>query len=714
MALNMPIVAPLLRSLERGRFYSNYHADVDSSGYFRSNDQYLWILNQWIRGLVEVPVVHTTYLIRADVIDELGYLDATSRHEYVVFSDVARKAAIPQYLDNRQVYGYIAFGEGSEHHVEGGIELARSLLKIAFEGDANVAHKADEVPARPAAEKSTRRRFIRLKEFPPNTEINNTPDRMYVSERDSSLIPKTYKMSTDADGFILSGSGRPPAERKVIVIGESVVESMFSDPELRMCSRLEDALRNALDFDVSVLNAGYSGATSLHSFNVFLNKIVPLKPMAVILLTGIVDVDVAYLDASFWSNDCWLEPLVSIDKNNTSRDNRKHANPSFDGRMQMLRMFAKASELFGVPVWYATMPHRQVFEGEYVAKAFRERSDFERQVSVRKQMNEVTRRVAAESGQPLFDLEADLSGRSDIFYDMFHLNAPGSEAVAQAFIKRGLPSEIKAVANGAAHTIPSESSSIPRISPPQSVLDELFEVHLINLDRSKDRLAKFKERNWHLKNIVRAPAPEGHSLDREELVKSGVITEDVTYGPATLGNALSHIGLWKKAVAENRIVTIFEDDTVCSLNFAGESARVLSVLPADWELINWGCVYDPLFMWLDFGYLKANLRFYDRRFHNEYEAFQREQYTPTPIRLVHSFGIQAYSISPMGARKLLEGCLPLRKRLISFPGTNIVNQDVGIDVSMCAVYGSMQAYLCLPPLVIEDKSLESVRISGDK
>ena len=33
-----------------------------------------------------------------------------------------------QYLDNRQVYGYIAFGEGHNRHVADGIERAKELL----------------------------------------------------------------------------------------------------------------------------------------------------------------------------------------------------------------------------------------------------------------------------------------------------------------------------------------------------------------------------------------------------------------------------------------------------------------------------------------------------------------------------------------------------------------------------------------------------------
>ena len=531
VALNLPIAAPLLRSLEPGRFYSNYHADVDDSGYFKANDQYMWILNQWIRGVVEVPVVHTTYLIRADVLGELSYVDASDRHEYVVFSDGAQKAGIPQYLDNRQVYGYIAFGRDSEHYIEGGIERARTLLAdalvndgwisaadrvpptlfscfglhssgstwmfnlirevckaksipfasahrdsyanlpldtsaarvmvakthnpmadyephvaesddpvvitvrdprdavvsfmqrfpnslatnfdqaldaIALSGERLVAiarHKDvpvfryedgfigseatidriagmlgttltaaqrkvilaglstdavrekiakleaagaikgeavwdrethwhaghvgdgkvgkwrevltpdqerevlrrtkeycklfdyEEIADRKRQSEAKGRRHIRLKEFPSGQEISNTPNPVYISERDSSLVAKTYKMLTDSNGFILSGSTPRETSKKVIILGDSVVEGMFSDPEDRLCARLEKALCEHLGEDISVLNAGYSSATSLHSFNVFLNKIIPLKPAAVIFLSGIVDVDVAYLKA---------------------------------------------------------------------------------------------------------------------------------------------------------------------------------------------------------------------------------------------------------------------------------------------------------------------------------------------------------------------------------------------------------------------------------
>ena len=44
-------------------------------------------------------------------------VDGTYRHEYVVFSDTLRKRDIPQYLDNREVYGHITFATTRESFV---------------------------------------------------------------------------------------------------------------------------------------------------------------------------------------------------------------------------------------------------------------------------------------------------------------------------------------------------------------------------------------------------------------------------------------------------------------------------------------------------------------------------------------------------------------------------------------------------------------------
>ncbi|TPJ35329.1 glycosyltransferase family 25 protein [Mesorhizobium sp. B2-6-5] len=399
VALDLPIVAPLLRSISSGQYYSNYHAEVDANGYYMQCDQYGWVLNRHVRGIIEMPLVHCTYLIRADVLIELTYEDATSRYEYVIFADSARKAGVVQYMDNRQVYGYITFGDG-QYHVSDGIERARALL-----------HGTGDTPAFTAA--------------PPSV------------------------------------SGTMPAR--------------------------------------------------------------PVEP----------------------------------------------------------------------------------------------------------------------TGSP--------------------------------------------------------------------------KIHLINLDRSVERWSRYQSNNWHLMhNTVRVSAVDGTSLDRAALVEEGLITSDCPYPPGTLGCALSHINLWKLSASENKTITIFEDDVRSSFRFMEESADILSQAPADWDMIQWGWIFDPSFIWLDFGFSKAKLDFYDRRYTNRTALFQSEKFARSLIKVEHSFGLQAYTITPRGARILLEKCLPLRRKLIPFPGTAVVLDDTGIDCAMCAAYGSMQAFLCMPPLVILDDEQSSDRVATDQ
>jgi hypothetical protein len=134
--LNLPIVAPFLRSIEPDDPYSNYHADIDANGYFKECDQYRWVLSRWVRGVLEMPVVNSTYLVRVEALDNLVYEDGTSRHEYVIFSESARQSGTLQYLDNRQVYGYHAFGEGDKRDIANAIPRAKDLLRSDIPGEA--------------------------------------------------------------------------------------------------------------------------------------------------------------------------------------------------------------------------------------------------------------------------------------------------------------------------------------------------------------------------------------------------------------------------------------------------------------------------------------------------------------------------------------------------------------------------------------------------
>jgi hypothetical protein len=90
--LGLEIVAPLLTY---DGIYSNFHAAVDSNGYYRTSALYFQILNRELRGIYEIPIVNACYLIRHASLKYVRYHDNTTRAEYVVFSDWLRRNAAP-------------------------------------------------------------------------------------------------------------------------------------------------------------------------------------------------------------------------------------------------------------------------------------------------------------------------------------------------------------------------------------------------------------------------------------------------------------------------------------------------------------------------------------------------------------------------------------------------------------------------------------------
>ena len=112
------------------------------------------------------------------------------------------------------------------------------------------------------------------------------------------------------------------------------------------------------------------------------------------------------------------------------------------------------------------------------------------------------------------------------------------------------------------------------------------QIHLVNLDRSAERLRLFTERNGHLSDVVRVPTANGAALDFQELIASGYATSDCPYTPGAVGCAMSHIRLWEMAAAQDCSITIFEDDIAVSHQFEKKACEVLLNVPPDWDLIS--------------------------------------------------------------------------------------------------------------------------------
>jgi hypothetical protein len=111
----LPVIGPLLRHGDNPlSYYSNYHFVTDENGYYKDSSLYYDVLHQRIKGLIEVEVIHCTYLVRNEVLDFVSYNDGSNRYDYVMFSDTLRKSGIPQYIDNRRDYGKLTFCDTEE------------------------------------------------------------------------------------------------------------------------------------------------------------------------------------------------------------------------------------------------------------------------------------------------------------------------------------------------------------------------------------------------------------------------------------------------------------------------------------------------------------------------------------------------------------------------------------------------------------------------
>ena len=224
-------------------------------------------------------------------------------------------------------------------------------------------------------------------------------------------------------------------------------------------------------------------------------------------------------------------------------------------------------------------------------------------------------------------------------------------------------------------------------------------LHLINLDRSTDRLAEFHRLNPHVA-VERVPAVNGAALDLEALVAAGRITADLGYTRGAIGSAFSHQALWQQAVDTGAPVTVLEDDATLCRNFTAEATRVIAGLGPDWDYIQWGWNFDTImFFELMPGISRSLALCEQERMRVVLPSFHTLDMETRAFRLTRSLGIPAYTISPLGAARLLAVSQPLRRMQVWFPMLG-ARANTSLDYIMSGTYERLAAYVAFPPLVL--------------
>jgi len=228
-----------------------------------------------------------------------------------------------------------------------------------------------------------------------------------------------------------------------------------------------------------------------------------------------------------------------------------------------------------------------------------------------------------------------------------------------------------------------------------------MDIYVINLDRSQDRMLEFRRLNSHIPGIHRFSAVDGNTIDRQYLVETNVIAQNLPYTNGAIGCALSHLFFWEAAISQKTALTVCEDDSIFHKAFAELAPSLLRTLPTHWDLVLWGWNFDSILLFdLIPGVSPCLATFNQDQMRIGAMDFQSSAISPKAFRLFRAFGTVCYTISPQGASRLLNRSLPLRPLTVSVPMINPAFPNNGIDIVMNAAYPDLNAYVSVPPLVL--------------
>ena len=228
-----------------------------------------------------------------------------------------------------------------------------------------------------------------------------------------------------------------------------------------------------------------------------------------------------------------------------------------------------------------------------------------------------------------------------------------------------------------------------------------MQVHYINLKRRTDRNDQFLAMNAEIIDCQWKEAVDGSKIQYVDLIRDRVVVEPLEhFTPGAIGNALSHKQLWEQCSAGSSPITVAEDDAVFNRNFVAKSAQVLEKLPTDWDMILWGWNFDSiLHLEIMAGLKQTVLHFDSRAFGPRMDDFRNADYEVSPYRMFGAFGHVCYSVTPNGAKRLLECGFPITNDPIFVPGLERYLYNISIDATLNKYYREMNAYVCFPPLV---------------
>jgi hypothetical protein len=158
-----------------------------------------------------------------------------------------------------------------------------------------------KISINPGIKRGTQR-YIRLKEHRPFFSHNITPSKGEIENSDS-LIRKQYLLRVDENGFIMPSRINITPDLSIVFLGGSTTECKFVTEMIRFPYLVGRIIQNETGLKVNSFNSGVSGNDSIHSIDILLNKVLPMKPNIVVMMHNVNDLSTLALEGSYWNNN---------------------------------------------------------------------------------------------------------------------------------------------------------------------------------------------------------------------------------------------------------------------------------------------------------------------------------------------------------------------------------------------------------------------------
>jgi len=154
-------------------------------------------------------------------------------------------------------------------------------------------------------------RAIRLREHHPGLNITIHPDDYYLADTDN-LIIQDYLFRVDNNGFILPHNNHNNPDHKIVFIGGSTTECMYVSENNRFPYLTGQLIEEKTNKRINSYNMGGSGNNTIHSLDILINKIMPMKPDIVVIMHTANDYAILAYDHTYWPVGTPRSELITI------------------------------------------------------------------------------------------------------------------------------------------------------------------------------------------------------------------------------------------------------------------------------------------------------------------------------------------------------------------------------------------------------------------